>query len=51
MILQALVDYYETLAASGKIPRLGWVSVKTSLALELTKGRGRFPRSFFLRKK
>ena len=37
MILQALVDYYETLAASGKIPRLGWVSVKTSLALELTK--------------
>ena len=37
MILQALVDYYETLAASGKIPRPGWVSVKTSLALELTK--------------
>lgn len=37
MILQALVDYYETLSASGKIARPGWGPVKTSLALELTK--------------
>ena len=35
MILQALVDYYETLSASGKIARPGWGPVKTSLASQV----------------
>ncbi len=33
MILQALVDYYETLAGQGKISRPGWGEVKVSFAL------------------
>ena len=37
MILQALVDCYEALSASGKIARPGWGPVKTSIALELTE--------------
>ena len=37
MILQALVDCYEALSASGKIARPGWGPVKTSVALELTE--------------
>lgn len=35
MILQALVDYYEELAAKGKIARPGWAKVKVSWALEI----------------
>lgn len=35
MILQALVSYYEALAAKGKIARPGWERVKISYALEL----------------
>ena len=35
MILQALVDYYEQLAAQGKIARPGWAKVKVSWALEI----------------
>ncbi len=35
MILQALVDYYEELAAQGKIARPGWAKVKVSWALEI----------------
>lgn len=35
MILQALTDYYQTLAASGKIARLGWGPAKISFALYL----------------
>ncbi len=35
MILQALVDYYEDLAAQGKISRPGWAKVKVSWALEI----------------
>lgn len=35
MILQALFDYYEELAAQGKIARLGWAKVKVSWALEI----------------
>ena len=37
MILQALVDCYEALSASGKIARPGWGPGKTSIALELTE--------------
>lgn len=35
MILQALVAYYEALAARGEISRPGWSSVKVSYALEI----------------
>lgn len=35
MILQALVDYYETLAQRGEIARPGWAKVKVSYALEI----------------
>ena len=35
MILQALVDYYNTLARQGKIAKPGWSRVKISWALEL----------------
>ena len=35
MILQALFDYYEELAAQGKIARPGWAKVKVSWALEI----------------
>ena len=33
MILQALTDYYQTLADSGKISPLGWGLVKVAFAL------------------
>ena len=35
MILQALTDYYEQLAALGKIPRPGWSEVKVSWGLAI----------------
>ncbi len=35
MILQALTDYYEQLAAQGRIARPGWSRVKVSWALEI----------------
>lgn len=35
MILQALFDYYEALAAQGKITRPGWSKTKISWALEI----------------
>lgn len=35
MILQALVDYYEVLAARGEIARPGWGKTKVAFALEL----------------
>ena len=35
MILQALVDYYEQLAAQGRITKPGWAKVKVSWALEI----------------
>ena len=35
MILQALVEYYEVLAAQGLIARPGWAKVKVSWALEI----------------
>ena len=35
MILQALVDYYEQLAAQGRIAKPGWAKVKVSWALEI----------------
>ena len=35
MILQALVDYYEELAAQNKIARPGWAKTKVSWALEI----------------
>ena len=33
MILQALTEYYESLAARGEIARAGWTQVKVSYAL------------------
>lgn len=36
MILQSLVDYYETLAAKGEIAPLGWGRAKASYALNLS---------------
>lgn len=38
MILQALVDYYETLKAAGSLPAPGWDSVKVSYGLSLGAG-------------
>ncbi len=35
MILQALVEYYETLEKSGKVTRPGWCAAKVGYALEL----------------
>lgn len=35
MILQALVSYYETLAARGELPQPGWAPVKVSYVLNL----------------
>lgn len=35
MILQALVSYYETLAARGELPQPGWAPVKASYVLNL----------------
>ncbi len=35
MILQALTEYYETLAAQGRISRPGWSKVKVSWGLEI----------------
>lgn len=37
MILQALVDHYETLAAQGKLPRPGWSDAKISFALYINE--------------
>lgn len=37
MILQALVQYYETLEKKGEITRPGWSNAKVSYALELTE--------------
>lgn len=37
MILQALTQYYETLAARGAISRSGWAKVKISYALEIDR--------------
>lgn len=37
MILQALVDYYEALAAKGKVGKPGWVYAKISYALNIDK--------------
>lgn len=48
MILQALVDCYEALSASGKIARPGWGPVKTSIALELTEA-GEISQVIFLK--
>ena len=48
MILQALVDCYEALSASGKIARPGWGPVKTSVALELTE-TGEISQAIFLK--
>lgn len=48
MILQALVDYYEELAARGEIARPGWAKVKVSWALELDEN-GRLADVFPLR--
>ena len=50
MILQALVDCYEALSASGKIARPGWGPVKTSIALELTE-TGEISQAIFLKEK
>lgn len=36
MILQSLVEYYETLAASGKVAHPGWGPAKVSYALRIT---------------
>ena len=35
MILQALISYYETLAARGELPQPGWAPVKVSYVLNL----------------
>ncbi len=48
MILQALVDCYETLSADGKIARPGWGSVKVSIALELAEN-GEILQAIFLK--
>ena len=48
MILQALVDCYEALSASGKIARPGWGPVKASVALELTE-TGKIFQAIFLK--
>ena len=36
MILQALTEYYQALAQSGKIAAPGWAPVKVSFALQLS---------------
>ena len=38
MILQALVEHYETLAAQGRLDRPGWAKSKISFALEINGG-------------
>ena len=48
MILQALVDCYEALSASGKIARPGWGPEKISIALELTE-TGEISQAIFLK--
>ena len=40
MILQALTEYYETLAAQGRISRPGWAKVKVSWGLEIGENGG-----------
>ena len=37
MILQALVDYYEFLAAQGKLAKPGWGEVKIAYALDISQ--------------
>lgn len=37
MILQALVDYYESLAAQGKLAKPGWGEVKIAYALDISQ--------------
>ena len=37
MILQALVNYYESLAAQGKLAKPGWGEAKISFALEISE--------------
>lgn len=36
MILQALVEHYETLAEAGKVSRKGWCHAKVSYALNIS---------------
>ena len=43
MILQSLVQYYETLEQKGKISSPGWCTAKVSFALELS-GEGKLKR-------
>ena len=40
MILQALVKYYEMMAAEDKLPKQGYCTGKVSYALELCWGGG-----------
>lgn len=35
MILQSLMQYYESLVEKGKVPRMGWCHAKVSCAIEL----------------
>lgn len=37
MILQSLMQYYESLAEKGKVPRMGWCYAKVSCAIELNE--------------
>lgn len=37
MILQSLMQYYESLAEEGKVPRMGWCHAKVSCAIDLNE--------------
>ncbi len=37
MILQSLMQYYESLAEKGKVPRMGWCYAKVSCAIDLNE--------------
>lgn len=37
MILQSLMQYYESLAEEGKVPRIGWCHAKVSCAIDLNE--------------
>lgn len=37
MILQSLMQYYESLVEKGKVPRMGWCHAKVSCAIELNE--------------
>ncbi len=37
MILQSLMQYYESLAEKGKVPRMGWCHAKVSCAIDLNE--------------